>query len=222
MENIIKTVYSIWEEYLNEEPVSKHYGNISLITDCLTRSYFRIKAPNAGDISRSSYYLATGKLLHDFILRRLAAKFNAKFEVKLSYATKDIVLCGHADLVTDDFVLELKTVSRLPDKPAESHIEQLNAYMAMADKAYGYLLYVSRVDGSATCFEHVFNPNLWQNTIEKAKKLKKACELNTPPEPHKPKSWLSKSCVYCQYSEICPYAVVRGVTLDECFRANSF
>jgi len=209
-----KAIEEIWLEYLAETDFQAGYSSIAYITDCLTRSYYRIKLNSYEESYEKRYYRASGRLLHAFLLNRLAIKLNAQKDVYLKYETPDFVIAGKADLVADNYIVELKTVSKIPDKPNEVHIEQLNAYMAIANKAYGYVLYVSRVNGLAKCFEIIFNPQLWQSTQDKAKELKKACLEDYPPEPHKPKSWLAKACKYCEFKNICSYKVISEVSLN--------
>jgi len=219
---IEELINEIWLEYLNETDFEASYNSISYITDCLTRSYYRITKQESHEDSKNRYYRASGRLIHSFILDKLATKLNAKKDVYLKYETPEFVIAGVADIVADDYVLELKTTTKLPDKPNEAHVEQLNAYMAMANKAYGYIVYLSRVNGSAKSFEITFNPELWQLTQNKAKELRKACLDGYIPKPYKPRSWLAKACKHCEFKEICPYKVLSEVSLNGCATLADF
>ena len=75
---IEELINEIWLEYLNETDFEASYNSISYITDCLTRSYYRITKQESYEDSKNRYYRASGRLLHSFILDKLAEKLNAK------------------------------------------------------------------------------------------------------------------------------------------------
>ena len=219
---IEELINEIWLEYLAETDFEASYNSISYITDCLTRSYYRITKQESHEDSKNRYYRASGRLIHSFILDKLATKLNAKKDVYLKYETPEFVIAGVADIVAGDYVLELKTTTKLPDKPNEAHVEQLNAYMAMANKAYGYIVYLSRANGSAKSFEVTFDPELWQYTQDKAKELRKACLDGYIPKPYKPRSWLIKACKHCEFKEICPHKALSEVSSNGCATLDDF
>lgn len=215
MNELEKYIFDIWNEYLVETDFETDMSSLTYLCDCLTRSYYRVKLPEVHKQNRNVYYLAIGRLLHQWLCSRLAIKLGGQTEVLLSYETDHFVIKGRADIMTNDYIVELKTSGRLPEKPYESHVEQLNAYLAMSDKPYGYIVYVSRIDGSVKVFEHVIDNYMWNRTLEKAKVFRKACELNEPPEPYKSKQWLMKACKYCEYKSICVYKVIDVCKLSD-------
>ena len=137
---------------------TKIYADIQ-VTDlvyCPRRAYFEKKygkKHNSNDFS-----LIVGILIHDFMLQALAEELNADNEVltvEVFNIDGDFVkVYAMCDLLTDKYVLELKTCGRLPDTPRESHLMQLEAYLRFFNREYGYLVYVNRNNGDRRIFKH--------------------------------------------------------------------
>ncbi|RLE86321.1 MAG: hypothetical protein DRN04_19680 [Thermoprotei archaeon] len=62
-------------------------------------------------------------------------------------------LAGTPDAYNDEIVLEVKTVNKIPEKPYEHHVLQLNTYLNMLNYDLGLIIYISKKNGKIKVFE---------------------------------------------------------------------
>lgn len=179
------------------------YANIQ-VTDlcyCLRRAYFNKTMPNTNN--DTDIRLVVGILLHDTILNELAELLHGVTECLTVYVHQldngeYLTIYGMCDLLTDNYVLELKTCNYPPNNPLNSHVMQLNAYLTMFEREYGYLVYVSRNNIEKRIFRIDFNEELWNKTVDRAITLYNCLKHNQPPEPEK-----SGLCNLCPFKPYC-------------------
>ena len=97
----------------------------------------------------------------------------------------------------ENIILEIKTTSKVPDKPYFPHLRQINAYLIMARARKGYLIYIGK-DGKVRVFEAKPNKRLWRETVERAFRLWHSLKDNKPPKPE-----FSPLCNLCEYKWKC-------------------
>ena len=112
------------------------------------------------------------------------------------------MIIGHVDLVSDETAIELKTVSRVPEKPYQKHVEQLNLYLHALGYSHGYLIYISRANARIKSFRIDYSESLAEYSLKKAKAIAKAIELKDP-SLIPPKFINNDLCFFCQYRIIC-------------------
>jgi len=178
------------------------YADIQVtdLTQCLRKSYFTKKENAICD--NPNVQLIIGILLHDIVLKELEEVLDGKSEVLtvhvIPYNGEFIKLYGMCDFLADNYILELKTCFKTPEKPFDNHIEQVNAYLHMFDRENGYIVYLSRNSLDIRIFEVEKDEVLWNNTINRAVLLHEALKRDEPPEPEP-----SHLCEYCPYKHKC-------------------
>jgi len=143
-----------------------------------------------------------GTLIHELIQSELI-KHGYEAEKFVTIELSDnLQLNGHVDLVSDETAIELKTVSRVPEKPYQKHVEQLNLYLHALGYSHGYLIYISRANARIKSFRIDYSESLAEYSLKKAKAIAKAIELKDP-SLIPPKFINNDLCFFCQYRIIC-------------------
>ena len=148
--------------------------HVTEATGCLRYAYFRRTVELKPE---ANYYTFMGTAIHDAILKFITDRTEIHVE--------NDVLDGYADAIVEingrKYVLELKTVKRLPQKPYKSHVEQVNCYMNMLGIDKGIIVYVQRSDGRKAVFVVDRDPDLFTVTLDKARYLRKCLDEGKPP-----------------------------------------
>ncbi len=172
--------------------------NVSEITGCLRKSYYTRLYPLRPREAISLVIMSFGNGIHSQLQEHLTAK-GWMSEVEVSWDLRYFRLVGHADLYHPgkNIVIELKTTSRVPDKPYHSHIMQLNSYQAMLRAEKGYLIYIAR-DGRVEVYPHKYDKQLWNQTIKRAFHYYFSLQKKRTPKPEP-----SPLCKYCPFKWKC-------------------
>jgi CRISPR/Cas system-associated exonuclease Cas4 (RecB family) len=200
-ELIIKAV-----ERLESKYKAPHYGDnalsVTMCCGCVRASYFSLKLPKPKEDYESVYKKLYGKLLHRELLAEIAKEIGGEVDKRIELDVDGIKVVGYADLVAKDTVLELKTCYKLPNKPNNAHLMQLNAYLAGLGRAYGWLIYVHRDSGRYKVFRHEFSQSLHECFIANVKLLTSALESDSAPKVDErlmSRLGFCHSCPYWQY-----------------------
>jgi len=221
-------------DYL-EENSRPYQGRVHVydVLQCLRKSYWTIKK---GQQYTSNYNLFAGSTLHialeSVLCKALSDLFSQEYDKKVEVVHEqeidDGVLVGTPDIMilSEDkgYAVELKTTkfnirassSELVQKMHEKHIEQLQVYLGMIDRAlkpvdHGILMYVDRRNGVAR-FETVMpNKRVYAKARSRAKKLVKCLENEKEPKPEPDvfcQPYVSKATgkivSRCPFYDICP------------------
>lgn len=172
--------------------------HVSEVTGCLRRAWYERRYGLAEAHPRFIVY-AIGNGVHEALQDYLARR-GWQAEVELSVRVQGFKLAGHADLYDPErnIVVELKTTSRLPERPYSSHLHQLNAYLYMLRTRVGYVVYIQKRDGLVAVHRHRWDPQLWRHVVERAKQLHKAIAEGRPPRPEP-----GPLCSYCPHNWRC-------------------
>ena len=174
--------------------------HVSEVVGCLRRSFYnrRIVSHDFRHIGDHEVVKrAIGLIMHDAMASQLKDLGNDS-EVSVAVDLGDFKLVGRADAIVDDSVVEFKFVSKLPDRPHEEHLLQVNAYMYMLKLNKGYIVYVDRNTGRVRVFQVSFSPRLWRKVVERAKQLHRyLVEGRIPPRERGP--W----CHGCEWYWFC-------------------
>ena len=200
-----RLLYDIFREVLREELRIYHdyeHVHVTELVQCLRKSWFSRKF---GDVEKLSHLsdtkcviLALGILAHRELARRLEP-LGFSCEVDLEYRVRDgLILCGRPDAVGENCVLEFKTVSSIPPNPYEHHYLQINTYLYMAGKQYGYLIYISKRDGVIKVFDVYRSEEYWRYVLTRAEKYQRYLveDVCPPAEVH-------YLCQYCEWWLLC-------------------
>ncbi len=171
--------------------------HVSEIAGCLRKAYYTRTTPLKPS-EAALIIMSFGNGLHSQLQEYLTSKGWVS-EVEVSWSFKYFRLVGHIDLYhpENDIVLELKTTSKIPEKPYPNHVMQLNSYLAMNKSRKGYLIYISR-NGEVEVFPHRFDKELWKTTIKRAFHYYFSLQ-----KKHIPKPEPSPLCTYCPFKWKC-------------------
>ena len=180
----------------------KIYADIQ-VTDlvyCPRKAYFEKKYGKQNN--NSEWSLFVGILLHDILLRSMGEYLDGDVEVLtvevFEYHGRLWKVYGMCDLLTNKYIIELKTCGRLPDKPKPSHLMQLEAYLRFFNREYGYLVYIERHYGKRRIFKHYRNDELYDEFLNRLYDFTHALITDFPP--------LTKDESLCKFgNKKCPY-----------------
>lgn len=167
------------------------------ISGCLRRAYYDRNIPRAR-LDVHNVVMAIGNGIH-YQLQELLRSEGWRPEYEVSWDFKKFKLIGHIDLYNprENIVLELKTVNKVPDKPYDSHVIQVNTYLAMVRSRKGYIAYIAR-DGNIRVYKVSYDKELWEKAVRRAFYLFYSLRDRKPPKPEQ-----SFLCSYCPYKWKC-------------------
>ena len=186
-------------EHFFEDYVKEQYGrrafsepnvvHVSELVQCRKKSILANKFPEVITVEPRMFL---GKVVHRGIQEWFKEKYNAKIEAEGDKAILDVIITGHADVLTDDFVVEVKYARDVyQNQPYDHHISQVKTYMWLFERELGWLLYITpermvefQLRGAPKDDEIMMLYDTWSS-------------------PRYP--W---ECDYCQFSKICSQAVV--------------
>jgi len=179
--------------------------HVSEVTHCLRKSYYSRKYGDMKTLSHLSdtkcVILGLGVATHLTILRELQ-NYGFVIEPEVRYLIESgdekFYLVGRPDAVGEDTVIELKTVSRIPDAPYEHHVLQLQAYLNMLNYSVGYLVYISKTDGRIQIFDMNRSESIFKIIKERAVRLWNAIKKQELPEAER-----DYLCRYCEFWSKC-------------------
>jgi len=192
-EIVIEIAEEMQEDRSNEIHVTDLVG-------CIRASYFK-KIYGARFNLTQAISVILGLGLHELFIPFLAGKLNGEYEVEMEYEG----IKGKADIVTDEYVVEVKTVNNIPYKPYKSHLEQLNFYMQVLNKSKGLLLYIGKISHVTKLYEFFGDKDMFLKTLEKGKELKEALEKRKPPKCNLSLVEQRIYCKNCMYRRECNY-----------------
>ena len=174
---------------------------ISLVSDCALRCYYTYTLDLPPDPVNKALSMM-GTLIHELIQKQLTRHgYTAEKPVTIEISD-NLRLSGHVDLANDETAIELKTVSRVPEKPYPKHVEQLNLYLHALGYSHGYLIYISRANARIKSFRVDYSESLAKHSIEKSKVIAKAIELKDP-SLIPPNLANTDLCFFCEYRVTC-------------------
>jgi RecB family exonuclease len=191
----------------------------SQLWKCLRQQYYERTIPHLNVMKFGG--LVLGTVIHDYIADLLkeieGAKVLSEVPIRIPHPEDEgIVLSGRADDVIvlevgrQRYVVEVKTIDDLENAlrkgwvPKKEHVAQLNVYLRAFPNAKGILLYVDRSDFEMEEFEVNYDPQLFKETLDRAKTLHYALKNKILPEPeaqlNPDMSW---NCRFCPFASIC-------------------
>lgn len=190
-----------------------------LVSDCLRRGYYRMNdsnTPKHDDDSICNFYYGT--VIHesfdgmfDIMEKHMCVNpFEELVDEEIVDIEEEIKnnpykwVSGSADVITDEFILDFKTSKKMPNKPSDSYIRQVNFYSYMyylhtgIEIKKGAILYLIKETGLT---EHrIFEFDL--DDIETNRlKMMRAMDIISQEEP--PKQNPNPLCTVCPYKTQC-------------------
>jgi len=175
---------------------------VTEISKCIRQSFYSRIFLKSLDFT-AAYTILRGRLLHEVVLRNMPIGVT-----EVEGGTRSIVLDdvgskvevrGRADMVVGDYVIDLKTSERAPEKLHEEYRNQVQLYMELYGKSRSLVVYITR-DGLKYFLEERDEERI-AKLKEKALKLSRALRENRLPEPE-----VGVWCRWCTWSiqELCP------------------
>jgi len=185
---------------------SKDTIGITDLTTCITKSYFTKKHGYTWD-TKTNLKVLIGQAIHNILIPELAELANGTPEPIKHFEYEGVKIAAVPDIVTDRYIIELKTCNIIPDKPYTSHVEQTNAYMHIFDKPIGKIIYISRTKYDFRIYTILQDHKMFINTMQKAIILDHALKNDKLPKPCIDKSHLKRYCKKCIFKRNCPHKV---------------
>jgi len=166
---------------------------------CLRRSYYnRVR----GSLPTPSEFLKSiGNDIH-LKLQEVLRNEGCDTEVSVNIELDGFRLRGRIDALCnergEDVILEFKTANEIPEKPYDSHVMQIQAYLLMLKLRKGYLIYLSRTNGRVKVFRIERDNKAVKRLVERARQLYNSLKDLKPPAAEKG-PW----CSDCPFSHIC-------------------
>ena len=142
-----------------------------------------------------------GNLLHDYLQNNIFIESKGfKNEVRYVLEDGDISVRGRVDVESEDEVIEIKSIARLPKDKLEHHIAQVGIYMRITGKK-GKILYIEKIGGNIIEFD--VDKEEGDIACEKALRLFHqiySADVKGEEAPGE-KTWLCRFCknVECEY-----------------------
>jgi CRISPR/Cas system-associated exonuclease Cas4 (RecB family) len=112
-------------------------------------------------------------------------------------------ISGRADLILgidgEAYIIEAKSIRRLPKEPLRHHVAQLQLYLAGLGLRRGFLVYLDKEALRHAIFPIEYNASLLRGILERARRLHEALLSDRSPEPDG-EPW---ECRYCEFRGEC-------------------
>jgi CRISPR/Cas system-associated exonuclease Cas4 (RecB family) len=179
----------------------------SLLPSCLRRQFFIYREGHAISLEKSGIF-KIGELFHEFLTGALKSEETLTVEsekpviLAVKHGDKWVRLSGRIDVLLNcdsvKTIVEVKSISKLPEKPLEHHVMQIQPYMLALGVEKAILVYLEKISLSWRIFEVGFNQELLEKVLRRAVMLDEALteDRALKPEP----SW---ECRYCEFKERC-------------------
>lgn len=175
---------------------------VTEVARCIRQSFYSrifLRTPDFG----AAYTILRGRLLHEVILGNMPLGVTEAREGTRSLVIEDegfkVEVRGRADMIVGDYVVDLKTSERPPDKPPEEYRNQIQLYMEIYNKSKGLIVYITR-EGLKYFLEEKDTRKV-EELKRKAVKLSRSLRENKLPEPE-----VGPWCKWCTWAtqELCP------------------
>jgi len=200
---IEQTLRRAYEEESGIKELKLNEIHVTEAVNCLRKSWYfrkeRVEVP-----IEKVVVLSIGTQMHKLIQKYIDGR-KVETEKEVKYRFRDIYVVGRIDLIVDNTIIELKTVSAKVKDVYPHHYAQLNAYLNMLNELYpnqyndyAFIVYINKRDGKINVFTVWRDIQGWLWTLARAWKLYEHLVRNVPPEPEP-----SFLCRYCEYQFMC-------------------
>ena len=203
-------IYEAFRRFLvkKSKPRENHSIHVSEVVGCLRKAYYNRKYGDEqlNHLAPTKRVILSLGLSTHLILEEILEELGYKTESTYTLNLGSLKLVGTPDAINPqrNSILEIKTVNKLPEQPLEHHILQLNTYQGILKTIYnsrppiGHIIYIHKRDGQIKIYTHIFNEQLFNKIIEKARIYHEYITQNQEP-PAEP-NWL---CNYCEWKWRC-------------------
>jgi len=151
---ISEMIYNSVSKYVNGSANINGHVGVTTALGCLRRAYFSATRGEPLFLPKINMILFLGRAVHESVESAVLDCYGDEHEIAVEVPIDDGLLKGVADMIIDDTIIEIKTVSTdLPRAVDKNHLMQLQAYLYMTGMDYGKVVYISRADGSIEEFD---------------------------------------------------------------------
>ena len=171
--------------------------HVTEVTQCLRRSYFL--RTRLVQLSPANALRLIGDEVHK-ALQEVLKRYGYEVEFRVAIDAGDVKLVGHVDAYhpKGKYIIEFKTVAKIPKSPYPNHLMQTQAYIALTYSRTGFIAYIARDNGDVKVFKVRPNKQTLRKLILRARELSKALTKGGPPRPEK-----SPLCNQCEFKYLC-------------------
>jgi CRISPR/Cas system-associated exonuclease Cas4 (RecB family) len=189
-----------------EKPIVGSYRP-SLLPCCLKRQYLIYKRGLDVPEEKAGIF-QIGRMFHNFVQKTLSNSFTVKsveapFFITLLSGDQLFRIAGKADLIVEienkEYIIEAKSIRRLPDQPLKHHVEQLIIYLGGYYIENGFLIYLEKNALQHRIFPVEFDLGVFRRMIGRAAILHRHLVSGEEPKPD-PDKW---ECRYCEFRSEC-------------------
>jgi len=180
----------------------------SLISACMLRQWLIYKKGLAISEEKAGIF-KIGELFHGFLAGALKTSqievlaVEAPIRILLPLQPNPLWISGKADAyirVRDEkYVLEVKSIRRLPKQALKHHVEQLQLYLAALNCQNGFIIYLEKSALQHSVFPVRFELSVFNGLLERVQRLHEALMRNEKPEPDA-EPW---ECRFCEFKDEC-------------------
>jgi len=183
-----------------EGPIADNIFNASEAGFCPLRIYYTRRAKDVPEPEEFLYLKMRGTLMHLGVLYIVKQENPlAETEVPFEREIEGITIKGRVDVLVNHTVEELKTVSKIPPKPYEEHIAQVQIYMWLTGCHDANIVYYDVNTGKMKSY-HIEKDDLVINDIINKFLYVYECLMKDLEPSYK----VSSFCSLCKYKPFCP------------------
>jgi len=206
VEDLLKSgLISLWKKDAAEHTRESGTYYPSYLGSCMRKQYYIYTLGERATPEDLAIFM-TGQGVHEIVAKAFSESTTVEsIEEKITLEfTGKVKLSGRVDIIIVDidgkrYVIEVKSASRIPDKPYESHMLQLEIYLHALNVEDGFVLYWDKRSGSIRAFR-VKKDNEWLGKIyERVAILDYHMSIMLPPPPEaylEGKHWECRRCAY--------------------------
>jgi len=180
----------------------------SLLPSCLRRQFLIYKRGVIVPEGKMGLF-KIGEMFHEFLDRTLKAgglevkEVEAPFIMVCFCGGELIRVNGRADLILsvdgEEYVVEVKSVRKLPREPFKHHVQQLNLYLGAYGIKRGFLIYLEKQALAHRIFPVEFSLEAFKLLIDRAAVLHRHLTNDDMPAPDAER-W---ECRFCEFKAEC-------------------
>lgn len=150
-----------------------------------------------------------GELFHGFLGNALRAseievlEVEAPIQVLVPFKNGPVWINGKADALIkidgEKYVVEVKSIRRLPKQPLNHHVDQMHFYLAALNCKNGFIIYLEKSALGHAVHPVKFQVEIFNGLIGRAQRLHEALVKNERPKPDA-QHW---ECKFCEFKEEC-------------------
>jgi len=180
----------------------------SLLSTCILRQWLIYKRGLAVSEEKAGIF-KIGELFHNFLTNVLkrgqieVLAVEAPIQILLPIQPNPLWINGKADALikvgNEKYVLEVKSIRRLPKHPLKHHVEQLHLYLAALNCQNGFIIYLEKSALKHRIFPVNFDLKTLNRLFKRAQRLHKALIADEKPKPDA-EPW---ECKFCEFKGEC-------------------